>query len=216
MITRWSPAIFWAAFSALLLLLTTAHKENFILLAPPAVIAAIAAVGLYRQRARHFETLGIARSFGAKVAADASMVLGAGLTPKGSGTVGAIAALPLTYLFAQVELWARIPALALLTLLSVYATHRYLRYEKRVLDPKEVVVDELVGVSIAIAFVPWTLVQVAGAFVLFRVFDITKPGPIGWLEHRLPGAWGVMMDDVAAGLTAGLIMLVLDYAKLLP
>lgn len=214
MITRWSPAIFWTAFSALLLLLTTEHKENFILLAPLALISAVAAIGVYRQRARHFETLAITRSFGAKVAADASMVLGAGLTPKGSGTVGAIAALPLTYLLARLEPWEKFPTLAVLTLLSVYATHRYLQYEKRVLDPKEVVVDELVGVSIAIAFVPWTLVQVAGAFVLFRIFDITKPGPIGWLEHRLPGAWGVMMDDVAAGLVAGLIMVAFNYAKL--
>ena len=58
--------------------------------------------------------------------------------------------------------------------------------------------------------------MVAG-FVAFRVFDIAKPGPIAWVEHRLPGAYGVMFDDVLAGLTAGLILaLVRHFAPGLP
>jgi phosphatidylglycerophosphatase A len=142
-------------------------------------------------------------------------VLCAGLTPRGGGTIGAVAALPLTCLLARIDLLPRIAILIALTALSVFATAQYLRYEKRFLDPKEVVIDELVGVSIAVAFVPWTFVQVAGAFFLFRLLDITKPGPIRWLEHRLPGAWGVVFDDVLAGLLAGLAMLLLDRANLL-
>jgi phosphatidylglycerophosphatase A len=204
---RWSPAIFYATLSALALLCTTEHRENYPLLAPLAVVAVLSAIGVWRRRRAHFKALGIESSFIAKMFTDVATVFGAGLTPRGSGTAGAVATLPLTYLLARLELLPRIAALVLITALSVYATAQYLKYEKRVLDPKEVVVDELVGVAIAIAFVPWTFLHVAGAFVLFRIFDIWKPGPIRYVEHRLPGAYGVMFDDVLAGIFAGLLML---------
>src|SRR5688500_1162381 len=143
---RWSPAIFWSACSALFLVYVSAYRDNLILLGAIAAIALVSSIGVYRRRRAHFELLSIKDRFGAKVAADTSTVLGAGLTPKGSGTVGAIAALPLTYYLAQLELLIRVPILIAMTGLSVYATARYLDYEKRFLDPKEVVVDELVGV----------------------------------------------------------------------
>jgi phosphatidylglycerophosphatase A len=210
---RWSPAIFWTAASALILGLLQEELRYLPALTALGAIALAAAIGLHRRRRAHFDTLKIRDRLGAKLAADVATVLGAGLTPKGSGTAGAVAALPLAYAIAHLDPGLRVASLAALTALSVFATDRYLRYETRTLDPKEVVVDELVGVSIAIAFVPWTLVQVAAAFVLFRFFDIVKPGPIGWLEKRLPGAWGVMFDDVLAGLIAGLLAFSLRYVS---
>ncbi|MFX9185022.1 phosphatidylglycerophosphatase A, partial [Acinetobacter baumannii] len=70
-------------------------------------------------------------------------------------------------------------------------------------DPKEVVIDEVAGQLFALvpAGLDWRLWIIA--FVLFRFFDITKIGPIGWAE-RLPRAFGVMVDDVIAGIVAGL------------
>lgn len=210
---RWSPAIFFAALSATVLLAVSVHRENYALLLPLVVLTVLAAIGLFRRRAAHFRALEI-ESFTAKLYTDVATVFGAGLTPKGSGTAGAVATLPLAYLLARLELLPRIAALIAITAFSVYATAQYLKYEKRVLDPKEVVVDELAGVAIAIAFVPWTLFHVTGAFVLFRIFDIWKPGPIRTVEHRLPGAWGVMFDDVLAGLFAGTLMLIYDRVNI--
>ena len=74
-------------------------------------------------------------------------------------------------------------------------------------DPPEVVIDEVAGTWLAIACLPaqalaQPLLAVAVAIALFRVFDIAKPWPVGWCEH-LPGGWGIMADDLAAGAIAG-------------
>lgn len=78
-------------------------------------------------------------------------------------------------------------------------------------DPRQCTLDEWAGMSLALLFMPldpqhdWTYVVAAAiAFVAFRFFDILKPPPIRQLE-RLPGGWGVLMDDVAAGLAANIV-----------
>jgi len=68
-------------------------------------------------------------------------------------------------------------------------------------DPGRIVIDEVCGQLLALAFLPAAWVPVAVSFVLFRFFDILKPWPIGRLE-KLPGGWGVMADDIGAGLAA--------------
>lgn len=72
-------------------------------------------------------------------------------------------------------------------------------------DPSEVVIDELAGQWFALIALPHTLGYGIAAFVLFRVFDILKPPPIKQLE-KLPGGWGVMLDDVAAGILTCIIL----------
>ncbi len=75
-------------------------------------------------------------------------------------------------------------------------------------DDPRIVIDEWAGYLCAVAFLPQTPLVLIGAFILFRVFDVIKPGPIRALA-RLPGGWGVVMDDVLAGLMAnGCIRLV--------
>ena len=77
-------------------------------------------------------------------------------------------------------------------------------------DPGQVVIDEVAGVWAALACIPSTVAVASPitaailAFVLFRLFDIVKPWPISALE-RFPRGWGVMADDLAAGLFAGLL-----------
>ena len=72
-------------------------------------------------------------------------------------------------------------------------------------DPAHVVIDEVMGVAVSLAFVPWTLYTIAAGFVLFRVFDITKPFPARRSE-KLPGGWGIVMDDVVAGIYANIVL----------
>ena len=69
-------------------------------------------------------------------------------------------------------------------------------------DPKEVVIDELIGVWITLVGVPAQVSVFIFGFLLFRVFDIWKPFPIGWVDRKVPGAFGTLLDDVLAGLFA--------------
>ena len=89
-------------------------------------------------------------------------------------------------------------------------------------DPPECVIDELAGQWLACAFamltfnglIPTTHISLpafALAFVLFRLFDIWKPWPVGWADRELPGGLGVMTDDMIAGLMAGVLVAVLRY-----
>ncbi len=65
-------------------------------------------------------------------------------------------------------------------------------------------IDEITGYLVTMFAVPVTWWSVLGGFLLFRVFDILKPFPIRRMERYLPGGWGVMLDDVAAGVYANL------------
>ena len=136
---------------------------------------------------------------------------GVGFLPKAPGTWGSLAAIPISHVV--VTLWgvSGLFGFALaVTIAGVHASGETARL-RGVADPSEVVVDEVAGQSIALlpvyALVPpesalLRMGAVLGAFVVFRVLDVWKPGPIGALE-RLPGGWGVMMDDVLAGAVAG-------------
>lgn len=73
-------------------------------------------------------------------------------------------------------------------------------------------VDELAGCFVALCFVPFELPWVIGALVLFRAFDIFKPGPVRWAERRLPGSYGVVVDDLVAGAMAGALLFLVGRA----
>ncbi|SLN54629.1 phosphatidylglycerophosphatase A family protein [Oceanibacterium hippocampi] len=129
---------------------------------------------------------------------------GAGLIPKAPGTWGSLAALPFAWVILEFAGW---PWLALATLLAflagLWASAAYCR-AKGLKDPGEVVIDEVAGQWLALlaatsAGSPDPLAFAVG-FAAFRLFDIVKPWPVGWADRRLPGALGVMADDILAGL----------------
>lgn len=79
-------------------------------------------------------------------------------------------------------------------------------------DDQRIVIDEVVGQMWAFALVVpqgWNLLA---GFALFRLFDITKPGPIGWADRRIPGASGTLLDDVFAGWVTAVILFVANYS----
>lgn len=104
-------------------------------------------------------------------------------------------------------------------LLGWWATRYYERYFDQH-DPKEVVVDELVGmwmVLSCLSFYPGvSYLEAVIGFLLFRLFDIWKPFPIGWLDRKVPGAFGTMIDDVVAGLFAILVIFVATRTGIFP
>ncbi len=130
-----------------------------------------------------------------------------GLSPKAPGTVGSIVALVLAMLLLQVISLSTLFLLAIL--ISVFAVKQIDIYEKEVEahDGSEIVIDELAGMWIALAIASATADNyiIAGlAFVYFRLFDIWKPSLIGKIDRDVKGGWGVMGDDMLAGLFAGL------------
>ena len=103
--------------------------------------------------------------------------------------------------------WLCSLALVLLSVLSAGFVERSLEEE----DPPFVVIDEIVGFLVCMIHVPVSLGTLAGACGLFRLFDIVKPPPIRMMERKLPGGWGITLDDVVAGLYANLAIRILIF-----
>ena len=72
------------------------------------------------------------------------------------------------------------------------------RYQVK--DAPQIVSDEFAGMWLALLGAPQTWFAVVLGFAAFRLFDVWKPWPVGWLDRNVAGAWGVMLDDLAAGL----------------
>ena len=140
---------------------------------------------------------------------------GCGLAPRAPGTVGTLGAIPLYWLALRGgRAGVGVTALAV-TLAGVWAASVVAR-ELADEDPQVVVVDEVAGTLITmLPMAAWSWRAVVVGVLLFRFFDILKPWPIRKLE-RLPGGWGVVMDDVAAGVLGAAVMAVLRYARVLP
>ncbi len=136
---------------------------------------------------------------------------GVGYLPVMPGTWGTLAALPLWWLLAHLGPWGYGLTLAALLALSIPVAA--LAQEYLGPDHPAIVLDEVVGLLIALAGVPLAWRWLIIGFVLFRLLDIWKPFPIKYCE-RLPGGWGVVLDDAAAGLGArvalGILMVVLS------
>ncbi|HSM93543.1 MAG TPA: phosphatidylglycerophosphatase A [Anaeromyxobacteraceae bacterium] len=127
-----------------------------------------------------------------------------GFSPVAPGTVGTLGAVPLWWALSRLPDPALPAATLALTLLGVVAAGRAGRYWG-VTDASAIVIDEVVGYLVTVALVPFSWRTAALGFVLFRIFDVTKPWPASVLD-RVKSAWGVMLDDVAAGLYAMAIL----------
>ncbi len=131
-----------------------------------------------------------------------------GLSPKAPGTVGSFVALILAIVLLQ---YMSITTLFLLSILiSILAVKQIDLYEKEVgiHDSKEIVIDELAGMWITLCVAGTTneniFFMAIFGFIYFRLFDIWKPSIIGKIDEKVEGGWGVMGDDMVAGLFAGL------------
>lgn len=130
-----------------------------------------------------------------------------GRIPKAPGTFGSLAAVPLALLLQPGgEVFYMVVTL-LLAAVAIWVAQAY-EAQFKTHDPKEVVIDEVVGVLIAFTMLT-TWSSLLAAFLLFRLFDILKPFPVGWADKKLEGGLGVVADDILAGIFASLIMQIL-------
>lgn len=135
---------------------------------------------------------------------------GSGLIRPASGTWGTLATLPLA-----VPLWVYtgpigliLTAMALL-LIGLWATRHYERQSSEH-DSGRIVIDESCGLCVALAGAPLGVEWLIAAFALFRLFDVVKIGPVGWLDQKLGGAEGVMLDDVMAGILSAFLLVAIQ------
>lgn len=129
---------------------------------------------------------------------------GSGYSPKAPGTAGSLAALPFAWAIASVWGPSTLVIAGLLAALIGWASAAATPAAKS--DPGWVVIDEVAGQWLTLAIVPPDLLLYAIGFCAFRFFDILKPWPIRTLERTVPGALGVMVDDLAAAVYAGAVL----------
>ncbi len=147
-----------------------------------------------------------------RAASLAASVFGIGIAP---GTVMSAVAMPLAFLIVlhggSVVLLA---ASILVFAIGVWACGDHVRANGRE-DPSECVIDELAGVFAVIPLAgsgaALSLPAFALAFAFFRLFDIWKPWPVSWADQKLEGGFGVMADDMLAGLMAGFVVVLIRF-----
>lgn len=133
-----------------------------------------------------------------------SSFFGIGFIKKGGGTVAAIAtALIWMVAVAVPDTWMVIGSVLVVIVYGIWAGNEV--EKKWGKDSSKVVIDEVAGMLVALLFIPVSFVNVLLALGLFRFFDILKPLMIRRLE-KLPGGWGVMGDDVLAGIYSNIVL----------
>jgi phosphatidylglycerophosphatase A len=135
---------------------------------------------------------------------------GSGLAAKAPGTFGTLAAVPIYWLIQDLS-WPLYGIWLVITFaLGVYWCDRASR-QLGVHDHRGIVWDEFVGYWITMFLAPKTWLYMLLGFILFRVFDILKPWPINWLDRELSGGFGIMIDDVLAGIYALIVLQLCVY-----
>ena len=161
-----------------------------------------------------------------KIANIFATYFGLGLSKYAPGTMGSLGTLPLAFaLMYYGGAWAVLVAAVLIFPLGVMATDVVIK-ETKITDPSKVVIDETVGQLLSFVGVAFAAPQVLLGynslwyyligFALFRFFDIKKMGPVKYFDSKVLNAYGVMLDDVFAGIFAAVVLFGIWYFKILP
>ena len=141
---------------------------------------------------------------------------GIGYCPVASGTAGSLETLPLAFIVAYFYgFWGIVVATLISFIIGVIAAKEVLKYTAH--DPSLIIIDEVAGQLLSFILVAdllqnnlhawWTYLI---GFALFRLFDITKPQPAKYFDSKVINAWGVMLDDIAAGIYAAIVLYLLQ------
>ncbi|MFL3647969.1 MAG: phosphatidylglycerophosphatase A [Oceanospirillaceae bacterium] len=130
---------------------------------------------------------------------------GSGAAPKAPGTWGTLAAVLIYWPLSQLSPDHYLLMLLVTSVMGIYICGQTAR-DLGVHDHGSIVWDEFVGFWITMFAAPVGWVWVVVGFVLFRFFDIIKPWPISWIDKKITGGFGIMLDDVIAGVMAALVL----------
>ena len=138
---------------------------------------------------------------------------GLGLSPVAPGTAGTLAGVVICFACLPFPWVLRLIVVLALAALSVYIAGRAEAvFGKK--DDQRIVIDEIIGFQIAMLPVAITALNICLGFVLFRIFDILKPYPLRRLQD-FPGGWGVVLDDVGAGIYAGILIFLMVFSGII-
>ncbi|MBA1145999.1 phosphatidylglycerophosphatase A [Ectothiorhodospiraceae bacterium WFHF3C12] len=136
---------------------------------------------------------------------------GTGLAPRAPGTVGTLVGIPLYLLLQPLPVGIYLAVLVAGFLLGIHVCQRTAA-DVGVHDHPAIVWDEVIGYLVTMTLVPASALNVVAGFVLFRFFDVLKPPPIRAVDRRVHGGFGIMFDDVLAGLYAALCLQLLLWS----
>ncbi len=134
--------------------------------------------------------------------------LGVGFSPIAPGTAGTLAAIPLFLLLSLLPLYGYLACVLGIFFLASWAAGKaeHIFHEE---DSRRIVIDEAVGFFVTMTALPAQGPYILVGFLLFRAFDIIKPPPIRLIERKVKGGWGVVLDDVLAGVYAHISLRIL-------
>ena len=128
-----------------------------------------------------------------------------GNIPLAPGTFGTLVGLPICFLLSLADIQIAVVCIILFIIAAIFISHE----AEQILDtddPKSVVIDEMAGILVALAGLPFQPVILVSGFIIFRLLDIFKPFPIKQIETRLSGGTGIVMDDVVAGVMSNILI----------
>ncbi|MFQ1012048.1 phosphatidylglycerophosphatase A family protein [Gilliamella apicola] len=135
--------------------------------------------------------------------------LGSGMSPIMPGTMGSAMAIPLWLLFNGLQPYLYWVLIVVAFIFGCFLCQKT-SDDTHTHDSGHIVWDEFVGMWITLFFIPQiSVLWVAIAFVAFRVFDMAKPWPIRWFDKRVPGGFGIMVDDVIAAIFSSVTVYVI-------
>ncbi|MEF8834177.1 MAG: phosphatidylglycerophosphatase A [Halofilum sp. (in: g-proteobacteria)] len=130
---------------------------------------------------------------------------GSGLVRRGPGTAGTVVGVGLYLLIAPLPT-AAVVALTVAVVAAGVPLCGYAARRLGVHDDPGIVWDEIAGYLVTMLLLPFGALWIVAGFILFRILDIAKPWPIGWLDRRVGGGTGIMVDDLLAGAAACLVL----------
>ena len=133
-----------------------------------------------------------------------------GYAPKMPGTAASLVTMLLVYFLPLLPIMYGIIIVSMILVCGVIVSGNFEK-DSGIKDPSIVVIDEVAGMWLALLFTPKTIAWYLVAFGLFRFFDIYKPHPIDIPDKLMTGGWGIMLDDILAGLATGVIILMFVY-----
>jgi phosphatidylglycerophosphatase A len=136
-----------------------------------------------------------------------------GYIPFASGTFGTLWGLPIFYVLSAQPFWFQFSIILASIGLAIYVAGQSETLFKRK-DPSQVVIDEIVGYMVTVAGMPFSWTTAISGFFIFRGMDILKPYPIRKIDQKMPGGWGIVLDDVLAGVYSQIILRTLVYYKI--
>lgn len=146
------------------------------------------------------------RNLNFKILEILSTALYSGKSPKAPGTCGSFITLPIVYIIAYFYgIYGILTFAIFVFIIGIPVADAYAKAINKK-DPGEIVIDEVAGQAITLLVAGTNIYLYLIGFILFRLFDISKPFPVSWADTKVPGGLGIMLDDILAGLIGAVIL----------